>query len=162
MVGYMSIEEQVDADFVRARRRARLGRVRRFLRRDRVSNGLLCFDEIREVTGAPGGIYRGKRTVPLAQIQGGVGRCSEFDREFMPAKSSVEERWKRIDRAFQRGEELPLVSLYKIGGLYFVLDGHHRVSVARYHGAEWIDAYVTEFGVAAVRLWVDRSRKKTA
>jgi hypothetical protein len=75
-----------------------------------------------------------------------LGRCSEFDRGFMPTKASSEERWKRLDWAFWRGEELPAVSLYKVGGFYFVLDGHHRVSVASYHGAKWIDAYVTEFG----------------
>jgi hypothetical protein len=64
----------------------------------------------------------------------------------MPARVSAEEKWKRIDRAFHRGEELPPVSLYKLGNFYFVLDGHHRVSVASYHGVEWIDAHVTEFG----------------
>jgi hypothetical protein len=51
----------------------------------------------------------------------------------------------RIDRVFHRGETLPPVSLYKVGGFYFVLDGHHRVSVSRYHGVEWLDAEVTEF-----------------
>ena len=72
----------------------------------------------------------------------------------MPAKASMAARWKRIDRAFHRGEELPPVSLYKVGSFYFVLDGHQRVSVASYHGVEWIDAYVTEFGVTgAARLW---------
>ena len=55
------------------------------------------------------------------------------------------QRWKRVDRAFRRGVELPAVSLYKLGGSYFVLDGNHRVSVARYHGVEMIDAEVTEF-----------------
>jgi hypothetical protein len=95
--------------------------------------------------------------VPVAQIGGSVGRCSEFDRDFMPAKASVEERWKRIDRAFHRGEELPPVSLYKVGGFYFVLDGHHRASVAHYHGVEWIDAYVKEFGAAGV--WSERRDK---
>ena len=74
------------------------------------------------------------RTVPLSQIGSSVGRCSEFDGDFMPAKASTEDRWKRIDRAFHRGEQLPPVSLYKVGGFYFVLDGHHRVSVASYHG----------------------------
>jgi hypothetical protein len=73
----------------------------------------------------------------------------------MPTKASVEERWKRIDRAFLRGEELAPVSLYKVGGLYFVLDGHHRVSGAHYHGVEWIDAYVTEFG-ASSGVWSER------
>ena len=102
------------------------------------------------------------RTVPLRQIGGSVGRCSEFDRDFMPAKASVEERWKRIDRAFHRGEELPAVSLYKVGAFYFVLDGHHRVSVAHYHGVEWIDAYVTEFDTAGGGVWSDRRDKVSA
>jgi hypothetical protein len=75
----------------------------------------------------------------------------------MPAKSSVEERWKRIDRAFHQGEELPPVSLYKVGGFYFVLDDHHSVSVDRYHGVEWIDAEVTEFRTG---LWSERRDKE--
>jgi hypothetical protein len=79
----------------------------------------------------------------------------------MPARASVEERWKRIDRAFHRGEELPPVSLYKVGGIYFVLDGHHRVSVAHYHGVEWMDAHVTEFG-ASSGVWRKRRDKDCA
>ncbi len=50
-----------------------------------------------------------------------------------------------MDRFFRRGEALPSVSLYELSGSYFILDGHHRVSVARFHGVEWIDAEVTEF-----------------
>ncbi len=158
MVGYMSLEEQVDKDFSHAHRKALLGRIGARLRRDGASNRLLCFDEIRKIAGAAGRIYRGMRTVPVAQIGGSVGRCSEFDRDFMPARASVEERWKHIDRAFQRGEELPPVSLYKVGGFYFVLDGHHRISVGRYHGIEWIDAHVTEFGAGGV--WSDPTRDR--
>jgi hypothetical protein len=147
MVGYMNLEVQVDADFSRARRRALLRRMRTRLRRDNASGRLLlCFDDLGKIPWASARVYRGMRTVPLSQIGGSVGRCSEFDSDFMPARASVEERWKRIDRAFHRGEELPPVSLYKVGSFYFVLDGHHRVSVARYHGVEWIDAEVTEFG----------------
>jgi hypothetical protein len=77
---------------------------------------------------------------------GSVGRHGEFDRNFMPAKSSLSYKWKRIDRALRRGVELPAVSLYKIGDAYFVEDGNHRVSVSRYQGIEMIDAEVTEFG----------------
>ena len=63
----------------------------------------------------------------------------------------------------QRREELPPVSLYKVGGFYFVLDGHHRVSVARFHGVEWIDAYVTEFGATGGGVWSElRDIEKTA
>ena len=146
MVGYMNLEERVDRDFRLARRKALLGRAgARLRRRNGASSQLLFFDEIRKVSGTVGRVYRGVRTVPLGQIRGSVGRRSEFDRSFMPVRASAEERWKRIDRAFYRGETLPPVTLYEIGGLYFVLDGHHRVSVARYHGVEWIDAEVTEF-----------------
>jgi hypothetical protein len=155
----MSLGEQVDKDFSLARRRALLRRIAIRLRRDNASNRLLCFDEVRKMLLASARVYRGTRTVPVGQIEGSVGRCSEFDRGFMPAKASVRERWKRIDRAFHRSEELPPVSLYKIGGFYFVLDGHHRVSVARYHGVEWIDAYVTEFGAG---LWSERRERETA
>ena len=161
MVKYMNLEVQVDADFSRAHRKAMLRQVRIRMQRDNASEGLLCFDDLRKIPGAVGRIYRGLRTVPLRQIGGSVGRCSEFDRDFMPAKANVEERWKRIDRAFHRGEELPPVSLYKVGAFYFVLDGHHRVSVAHYHGVEWIDAYVTEFDTGG-GVWSDRRDKVSA
>ena len=157
MVGYMSLEEQVDADFSRARRRALLRQVRTRLRRDNTSEGLLlCFDDLRKIPGASARVYRGMRTVLVSQIGGSVGRCSEFDGGFMPAKASAEDRWKRIDRAFHLGEQLPPVSLYKVGSFYFVLDGHHRLSVASYHGVEWVDAEVTEFGAG---LWRGQGMK---
>ena len=91
MVRYINLEVQVDADFSRARRKALLRQVRIRLQRDNASEGLLCFDDLRKIPGAVGRIYRGLRTVPLRQIGGSVGRCSEFDRDFMPAKASVEE-----------------------------------------------------------------------
>ena len=147
MVSYMSLEEQVAADFSRAHRRALLRREATRSRRDTASEGpLLCFDDLGKIPGASARVYRGTRTVPVSQIGGSVGRCSEFDGDFMPAKASVKEIWKRIDRAFHRGEQLPPVSLYKVGGFYFVLDGHDHLSVASYHGAEWVESEVTEFG----------------
>ena len=160
MVGYMSLDEQVDKDFSLARRKALLRRISTRLRRDGASDGLLCFDDMRKISSAIGGVDRGIRTVPVGQIGGSVGRCSEFDRDFMPAKARVKEKWKREDRALHRGEELPPVSLYKVGSFYFVLDGYHRVSVASYHGVEWIDAHVTEFGAAEV--WSERRDRETA
>jgi hypothetical protein len=149
MVEYMNIEEQVDVDFSRARRRASVRRIGARLRGSGgASDGLLCFGNLRKITGVSGRIYLGMRTVPVGQIGGSVSRCSDFDSDFMPVKASIKDRWKRIDRAFWKGEELPAVSLYKVGGcFYFVPDGHHRVSVARYHGVEWIDAGVTEFRI---------------
>ena len=161
MVRYMNLEEQVDKDFSRARRRALFRRIGARMQRDSASGVLLCFDDVRKVPGAIGRIHRGIRTVPVGQIAVSVGRCSEFDSDFMPARASVKERWTRIDRAFHLGEELPPVSLYEVGSFYFVLDGHHRVSVAHYHGVEWIDAHVTEFG-AGGGVWRERRDKECA
>ena len=67
----------------------------------------------------------------MERIVGSLGRHREFDRSFLPNKASLEENWRRIDRAFHRGEDLPPVALYKVGGAYFVEDGNHPVSVAR-------------------------------
>jgi hypothetical protein len=161
MVGHTKLEEQVDADFADARRRALLRRMRIRLQSDNASDGLLCFDDLGKIPGASARVYRGMRTVLVVQIGGSVGRCSQFDRDFMPAKASVEERWKRIDRVFHRGKQLPPVSLYKVGGFYFVLDGHHQVSVASYHDVKWIDVYVAEFGGAA-GLWSERRDRESA
>ncbi len=74
---------------------------------------------------------------------GSVNRYRDFDQAFLPARASMETRWKRIDWAFHRAAELPPVSPYKIGERYFVQDGNHRVSGARYQGIEMIDAEVT-------------------
>ena len=74
---------------------------------------------------------------------GSVGKHEQFDMNFMPLSRASAEKWKRIDRAFRLGQELPPVSLLEQGGDYFVNDGNNRVSVARFHGVEWIDAQVT-------------------
>lgn len=145
MVDYMSVEEQVDADFSRARRRATLRKLAAHLRRDPTSGRLSCFEEVRRKLGAVGGLRWGRSVVRLSDIVGSVGRCCEFDAAFLPASKRVRTRWQRIDRAFHSGAELPPVSLYRIGHSYYVEDGNHRVSVYRYHKVEWIDAEVTEF-----------------
>jgi hypothetical protein len=104
----------------------------------------LSFEEVRKVLGLFHKFRLGRRVVPVERIVGSVGCYRDFDHTFLPAKASVGERWKRIDRAFHRGEDLPPVVLYKIGEAYFVEDGNHRVSVARYQGVQWIDAEVVE------------------
>jgi hypothetical protein len=144
MVDFMSLEEQVDKDFERARRRAFVARVVARLRRDPRGSGMVAFDEVRRLARADNRSYLGLRMVEVSKIVGSVGRHREFDGRFMPTKASAF-KWKRVDRAFRRGLDLPPVSLYKIGDSYFVHDGNHRVSVARYHGVEWMDAEVTEF-----------------
>jgi hypothetical protein len=141
---YMSIEEQVDADFTRARHRSFLHRMGARLRGNPYSTNSLSFEEVRKALGATNKFRLGRRVVPVDRIVGSVGRFRDFDQTFLPAKASVEEKWKHIDRAFHRGEELPPVVLYKVGEAYFVEDGNHRVSVARYQGVDWIEAEVVE------------------
>jgi hypothetical protein len=106
---------------------------------------LLAFDDVRREFVAYNHFHRGRRVVEVDEIVGSVGRWRDFDRSFLPARASMGERWKRIDRAFQRGEDLPPVELYEIGEAYFVVDGHHRISVARYHDVSTVEAAVSEF-----------------
>ena len=138
----MDAREQVDLDYARARRKAFLtGLWARFRRR---CASLCAFDAVRGELGAKNRRYVGARTVEVSRVVGSVGRWKEFDSGFMPRRAS-EQRWKRVDRAFREGLDLPPVVLYKIGDEYYVNDGNHRVSVARFEGVEMIDAEVTEF-----------------
>ena len=145
MIPYMNLNEQVDADFTRARRRALRRALVTRIRKEHASNRLLPFDDLRKELVANNRLHRETRIVEMDQIVGSVGRWRDFDRSFLPARASGGERWKRIDRAFQRGEYLPPVELYEIGDAYFVVDGHHRVSVARYHDVPTVEAAVAEF-----------------
>jgi hypothetical protein len=142
VVGLMNVWEQVDLDYARARRRAFVARLWAWVRRRCAS--LCVFDEARWESGAENRRYVGVRTVEVSRIVGSVGRWREFDSGFMPTRAN-EQRWKRVDLAFRKGLELPPVVLYKIGDDYYVHDGNHRVSVARFEGVEMIDAEVTEF-----------------
>lgn len=138
----MDVKEQVDLDYARAHRRAVFARLVAWVRRG--CSSLSAFDDVRRELGAENRRYVGPRTVEVCRVIGSVGRWKEFDRGFMPARAS-EERWKRVDLAYQEGVDLPPVVLYKVGDDYYVHDGNHRVSVARYEGVEMIDAEVTEF-----------------
>ena len=140
----MDLHEQSERDFSRARRKAFLRRIGAYLRRDPASNQLLSFDEVKGALGVVSQNYLGLREVPVAKIVGSVGRHRDFDRTFLPSKPDLSTRWRRIDEIMHRAEELPPVSLYKIGDAYFVQDGNHRVSVARQRGVEMIDAEVIE------------------
>jgi hypothetical protein len=107
-------------------------------------NQLLSYDAVKRSLKLGGPIYRGVKTVPVAQIVGSIDRYRDFDQVFLPKQSSTANRWKSIARAFYSDVDLPPVRLYKVGDAYFVIDGHHRVSVAREQGIEFIDAEVQE------------------
>src|SRR5215204_1371807 len=136
------INNQARADFQRARFKAFKNRVWGTLSGQHAM--LLSYDEIKEKLHVGGPIYRGVKTVRVDQIAGSLNRYHEFDRVFLPASDKLAERWQRVNRAFYQEVSLPPVVLYKVGQVYFVVDGHHRVSVARGQGQIYIEAEVRE------------------
>jgi hypothetical protein len=108
------------------------------------SNSLLPFDEVRKRLDIKGQHYAGLQQVPIERIVGSVNRYHDFDRAFLPRVTYTRDRWESIDKAHLRDEMLPPVELYKIGEIYFVKDGNHRVSVGREKGQAFIDAEVIE------------------
>ena len=134
--------EQARADFQRARFKAFMNRVWSTISGQPTT--LLSYDEIKEKLHIGGPIYRGVQTVRVDQIAGSLNRYHEFDRVFMPASDQLADRWQSVNRAFYQEISLLPVVLYKVGQVYFVVDGHHRVSVAREQGQIYIEAEVRE------------------
>jgi len=141
----LNITPQDRADFSAARFKALFRDILAFLRGQR--NDLLSYDQVREKLKIGGPIYRGVKTVLVSQIVGSVNRYRDFDRAFLPTQTHTAERWQKINRAFYQDLNLPPVLLYKVGDVYFVVDGNHRVSVAREKGQEFIEAEVRECSV---------------
>jgi hypothetical protein len=99
----------------------------------------------------------GTRTVPIRQIRGSQGRSRDFDPDFNPIQDHTKERWLSIARALEGGKSLPPVKLAQVGDVYFVQDGHHRISVARTLGQQDIEAEVTHWQMkgAKTMLYLD-------
>jgi hypothetical protein len=134
--------QRVQSDFARARFKAFLNRVRSVVSGQPTT--LLSYDEVKAKLHIGGPIYRGVRTVRVDEIVGSLNRYHQFDRAFLPVEDRIGKRWQSVDRAFYKEISLPPVVLYKVGQVYFVVDGHHRVSVAREQGQEFIEAEVRE------------------
>lgn len=145
MLQQYAIDQDVNADFDRA---VSKGQWRHLISRlSRRSDELLSYDEVRKQYAVRGQHELGVRIVPIDQIIGSMGRCGGFDRAFYPRQTDTSDRWMSIARASYKQVPLPLVELYKVGDSYFVQDGHHRISVARANGQDFIDAHVIEVEV---------------
>lgn len=131
-------------DFKWARSKAAMQRFWASIRGE--SLDLLPYAEISSKLRAVSQSNLGLQDVPLKQIVGSVGRTDDFDRNFNPLRDYDQHRWASVKTAMisPMSKGLPPVHLYKIGEMYFVLDGNHRVSIAKEIGTKSIEAYVTE------------------
>jgi hypothetical protein len=129
--------------FERARRRSAYRRLARVVRGDDTPRDLLPLDKATEKLRPFQRRYVGLRAIPLSQIVGTESRERDFDREFLPRRPDIGPRWRGVEQAFPEGDFPPIV-VYQLGDAYFVVDGHHRVAIARQRGMATIDAEITE------------------
>lgn len=108
------------------------------------STDLLSFDEIQHKLRLQDASYKGLQEIELDKIVGSVGRYRDFTRTFLPKRDEIADRWRRVDEVAHTSG-YPPIEVYKVGDVYFVRDGNHRVSVARQHNAKTIEAYVIEY-----------------
>jgi len=133
---------KASADFSQARKKVFMERVLSSLA-GRPTH-LLSYEEVRRnlhlrERGAPR-----LEDIPLDKIVGSVGRYKDFTRTFLPLEEHLKERWVRVDALALGQTGFPPIEVYKVGDVYFVRDGNHRVSVARQLGSPTIQAHVTE------------------
>jgi Icc-related predicted phosphoesterase len=134
------VKIQAAEDFSRARVRALISRIQNFMNVDR--DKLLSFNNVKEILKPKTEVYWGMREIQIKLIVGSEGRYLDFNKFFFPRSEYLRRRWQRVDEAHLTNTILPPIQLYEIGGVYFVRDGNHRVSVAKAQGMEYIDAEV--------------------
>ncbi len=132
------------SDFQLARQQALLQDLVAWLRGK--STQLLSYEEVAQKLRLSSRSERGIQPIPIASIVGSVGRYTDFTRTFLPRRSNDQQRWAGVKAALVNpsGAGLPPIDVYKVGEVYFVLDGNHRVSIARQAGLTHIDARVIE------------------
>lgn len=137
------VRQEADSAFNQARRRVFFRRIWDFLTGHQPVEGLLSFEEVRHKLKIRGQRYLGIQTIPIDKIAGSTGRYSEFNRAFLPTQEFIRERWKGVYQAAHESG-FPPIDVYQIGDVYFVRDGHHRVSVLKELGATTVEAAVTQ------------------
>ncbi len=137
--------ERVDRDYQLAVMKGNWNKVSSWAKAE--NNTLLSLDEYlschRITESSDGGV----QTVGIDAIKGSLNRSQDFDKAFMPLQKHTRERWMNVDYAYHHNKALLPVTLRKVGEIYFVVDGHHRISVASLHGQTFIDAYITNIEV---------------
>ena len=133
-------ESEARDDFNKARKSAFFSQLFNIFSREKQE--LMSLQEVKEVLKPRGETYRGMQVVPIDKIVGSEGRYRDFNKQFLPRHEYLRNRWQRVDMAHLTDVILPPITLYEIGGVFFVRDGNHRVSVAKAQGVASIDAEV--------------------
>ena len=128
--------------FGKARRREAYRRLSGLVRRRKQANPLLPLDEVTKRLRAFEQSYVGIRPIRVDDVVGTVSRIDDFDRDFLPKRSKIQQRWKNVERTYPEGDFPPIV-VYELDGRFFVVDGHHRVAIAKQREIEFIDAEIT-------------------
>ena len=131
---------QAQEDFSKARNKAWINEMQNAMHPDK--KRLLSLNDVKKILKPKNEVYIGLKTVPIKKIVGSEGRYNDFDNRFLPRSNELKQRWVNVDQAHLSDIVLPPIQLYELGGLYFVRDGNHRVSVAKAQGVEFIDAEV--------------------
>ena len=134
------LSTQTDDDFNKARNKALFNEIQHFLNPEEAT--LISFSDMKKLLKPRNEVYKGMQVVPVSLIVGSEGRFKDFDNHFFPKSNFLKSRWEHVDMAHLQDISLPPITLYELGGLYFVRDGNHRVSVAKLQGVENIDAEV--------------------
>jgi hypothetical protein len=132
-------------DFDAARFKAFTRSIRSILTRR--ARRLQSIEPVLEAAGLEGRAFGGVQEIPLDKVVGSAAppsKTGDFDPGFLPVNRRMRDRWTRIYLAMVEGDELPPIDVYKVGDSYYVIDGHHRVSVARTLGRATINARVVE------------------
>ena len=137
--------------YASARKRGRRGQ--RWSVRGRRADRLFALSEVEDACNVQARCHAGIRNVAIGQIRGSESRCNDFDGDFNPSQDHCMSRWLRVAAARDRGKVLPPVVLVQVGDIYFVRDGHHRISVAHALGQLDIEAEVTVWQVSGPLPW---------
>ena len=139
------LQVDVEYDFLRARRHHVLAALAHRLRSRRgAGNRLVPLDEVADPASWRGQLQLGRQTIRLDTIIGTAEPRRDFDRRFRPTSDRVRFRWERLALAQRRGEPIPPIEVYRLGGSHLVIDGHHRISIAAAAGEQLIEANVTQ------------------
>lgn len=143
------IYNQFEDEYARTKRKAFVSHLMNHAIGRAECNQLLSFATYYNQLKNASRLSQGIQLVCVNQIKGSLNRHHDFDANFTPKTEESKVRWLNIREAYSDGRSLPPVNLHKIGDIYFVEDGHHRVSVARFLGQEMIEAHVTEYETGA-------------